>query len=44
MSGLRKLQNAVDTPFRGVMLYTGERSYRLGEDQYAFPIDTLWSV
>jgi len=44
MSGLRKLQNAVDAPFRGVILYTGERSYRLGEDQYAFPIDTLWSV
>lgn len=44
LSGLRKLKNAIDAPFRGVILYTGERSYQLDEHQYAFPIDTLWST
>lgn len=42
--GLRKLRNAVTGPFRGVILYTGEKPYRLDEDLYAVPIDALWLV
>lgn len=42
--GLDKLRDALSVPFCGVILYTGEKSYRLDDHLFAFPIDALWSV
>lgn len=43
IKGLRSLQQELGSRFQtGILLYTGDMPYRLGEDIYAVPIDKLW--
>ena len=41
--GLRILRDEIGSRFRaGLVMYTGDMSYRLGDGIYAMPIDKLW--
>ncbi len=41
--GLRRMRDDLGSRFRaGLVMYTGDAPYRLGEDIYGVPIDRLW--
>ncbi len=44
LRAIEKLRDLAGTAFlAGVIIYTGERSYRLGHDMFVLPVDRLWT-